>query len=193
MVHRLVILDRDGCINEDSPDYIRSPDEWIPIPGSIEAIARLKHAGFTVAVATNQSGLARGYFDIATLEAMHAKLRALLGAMNADVDYIAHCPHGPDEGCDCRKPAPGLYREISDALRMPLVGVPVIGDSRRDLEAAAAVGAQPLLVLTGKGRDTMKKGRLPEGTRVYDNLAQAADALIAEQPLNPDPDPTSRG
>lgn len=185
MSERLVILDRDGCINEDSPHYIRSLEEWIPIPGSIEAIARLKHAGFRVAVATNQSGLARGYFSPHDLEAMHARLRELLAARGAELDYIAYCPHGPDEGCACRKPAPGLYHEISQHLGIPLAGAAVIGDSRRDLDAAAAVGARPILVLTGKGRETLRGGGLPEGARVYDSLAEAADALIAECNVSP--------
>ena len=180
MSERLVILDRDGCINEDSPDYIRSLEEWIPIPGSIDAIARLKAAGFKVAVATNQSGLARGYFTIDDLEAMHAQLRDLLAAKGAVVDHIAWCPHGPDEGCDCRKPAPGLYLAIAEKLGITLEGVPVVGDSRRDLDAAVAVGARPILVLTGKGRETAEKGGLPEGTRIYADLAAAADALIEE-------------
>ena len=182
MTEGLVILDRDGCINEDSPHYIRSPEQWIPLPGSIEAIARLKHAGFKVAVATNQSGLARGYFGMDQLEAMHEKLRGLLAERRAEIAYIAYCPHGPNDGCACRKPAAGLYRQIADALGLAsLRGVPVVGDSRRDLEAAVAVGAQPILVLTGKGKATAEKGELPEGTRIFADLAAVADALIAEE------------
>lgn len=180
MSRRLVILDRDGVINEDSPDYIKSPDEWIPIAGSLDAIARLKRAGFAVAVATNQSGLARGLFDRPTLDAMHEKLRHLLAEHGGSLDTIAYCPHGPDDGCDCRKPRAGLYHQISRALGLPLEDALIVGDSGRDLEAARAVGARPILVLTGKGRATRDAGGLPEGTLVYADLATAVDALVGE-------------
>ncbi|MEN8175395.1 MAG: D-glycero-beta-D-manno-heptose 1,7-bisphosphate 7-phosphatase [Pseudomonadota bacterium] len=180
MTTRLVILDRDGVINQDSPDYIKNPDEWQPIPGSLEAIARLKAAGWTVAVATNQSGIARGYFDEATLAAMHAKMDTRLRELGGSVDLIRYCPHGPGDGCDCRKPRAGLYHQIGDYFGVSLQGVPIVGDSLRDLEPAAALGARPILVLTGKGADARTQGGLPPGTRIFDDLAAAADELLKE-------------
>ena len=177
---RLVILDRDGVINEDSDDYIKSPEEYVPIPGSLEAIARLKKAGFTVVVATNQSGIGRGYFDLDTLEAMHNKLKTLLAEIKGSVDGIFYCPHTPEDNCDCRKPAPGLYHQISQHFNIKLTGVPVIGDSLRDLEAARAVGATPILVRTGKGKRTLATGKGLVDVPVYDDLAGAVDALLKE-------------
>lgn len=177
---RLVILDRDGVINADSDEYIKSPAEWIPLPGSIEALVRLKRAGWTVAIATNQSGLARGLFDEASLQAMHDKLATLLAQHGAVVDYITFCPHAPDAACRCRKPLPGMYEEIAAHFGCSLVGVPVIGDSLRDLQAAVAVGARPILVRTGKGERTLAKGGLPAGTPVFADLAQAVEALLAQ-------------
>ncbi len=176
----LVILDRDGVINADSDAFIKSPQEWRPIPGSLAAIARLNRAGWRVAVATNQSGLARGLFDRPTLDAIHATMRAALAEAGGHLDALRYCPHGPDDGCDCRKPRPGLLRAIGAALDEPLAGVPVIGDSLRDLQAGVAVGGRPILVLTGKGRRTLAAGGLPPGTAVYDDLAAAVDALLAE-------------
>ncbi|MEW6444680.1 MAG: D-glycero-beta-D-manno-heptose 1,7-bisphosphate 7-phosphatase [Pseudomonadota bacterium] len=176
---RLVILDRDGVINEDSDDFIKSVDEWEALPGSIEAIARLKQAGWTVGIATNQSGIARGLYDEATLHAMHDKLATLLAEHGVEVDYIAFCPHGPESDCRCRKPLPGMYEEIAGHFGCDLAGVPVIGDSLRDLEAAVAAGARPMLVRTGKGERTLAKGGLPENTPVFDDLAGAVDALLA--------------
>lgn len=177
---RLVILDRDGVINEDSDSYIRSPAEFIPIPGSLEAIARLKKAGFTVVVATNQSGIGRGFFGFDALEDMHDKLRRLLAEVGGSVDGIFYCPHTPEDHCECRKPAPGLYRQISEQLGVELTGVPVIGDSFRDLEAAWAVNAIPVLVRTGKGQRTLESGKDLEGVPVYDDLGEAVDALLKE-------------
>ena len=178
---RLVILDRDGVINEDSDDYIKSPEEYVPIPGSLEAIARLKKAGFTVVVATNQSGIGRGYFDLDTLEAMHNKLKMLLAEIEGSVDGIFYCPHTPEDNCDCRKPAPGLYHQISQQFNIELAGIPVIGDSLRDLEAARAVGATPILVRTGKGKRTMATGKGLVDVPIYDDLAGAVDALLKEE------------
>jgi D-glycero-D-manno-heptose 1,7-bisphosphate phosphatase len=175
---RLVILDRDGVINHDSDNYIRSVDEWRPIPGSLEAIARLTKAGYTVAVATNQSGIARGYYDEAEMHAMHKKMADLLRPMGGRVDFIAFCPHGPDDACDCRKPLPGMMQQIADHFGVCLKGVPVVGDSLRDLEAGLAVGAVPVLVRTGKGERTVASGRLPEGVLVYDDLGKFVDALL---------------
>ncbi len=174
----LVILDRDGVINEDSKDYVKSPDEWIPLPGSLEAIAHLNASGFRVAVATNQSGLARGYFEESALLAMHDKFRRLLAAVGGHVDRIEVCPHGPDDGCDCRKPLPGLINRLISHFEVEAAEVRVIGDSMRDLEAARAAGARAVLVRTGNGRTTEQSlGGDFEGTPVYDDLAAAARAL----------------
>lgn len=175
---KLVILDRDGVINQDSPSYIKSPDEWKPIPGSLEAIALLNQAGYRVLVATNQSGVGRGLFEMATLNAIHDKMHRALGLVGGRVDGIFYCPHAQDAGCDCRKPKPGLLEEISRRFGVSLEGVPFIGDSLRDLQAATAVGAQPVLVLTGKGKKTRKDGGLPEGTVVHDDLAAAVHSLL---------------
>jgi D-glycero-D-manno-heptose 1,7-bisphosphate phosphatase len=175
----LVILDRDGVINRDSAAFVKSADEWQPLPGSIDAIAALSKAGFTVAVASNQSGLARRLFDRQSLDAMHRKLRRLVAAAGGRIDRIVVCPHGPDDGCDCRKPAPGLYVRLARHYGVSLEGVPAIGDSLRDLEAAAAAGATPILVRTGNGRRT--EAALPDGLReiaIYDDLAAAAEALV---------------
>lgn len=184
MTDRLVILDRDGVINHDSDDYIKSPDEWIPIPGSLEAIARLSHAGFRVTVATNQSGLARGLFTITTLNAIHQRLREQVEAEGGRIEMIAFCPHGPDDGCDCRKPRPGLLLEIAARFNVSLADVPFIGDSLRDIQAARAVGAQPWLVCSGKGESTLERLRR-QGTDdalrqlpIYPDLNAAATALI---------------
>jgi D-glycero-D-manno-heptose 1,7-bisphosphate phosphatase len=177
----LVILDRDGVINRDSDKFIRNSEEWQPLPGSIEAIAALTRAGFTLAVASNQSGLARGLFDQAALDAMHHKMLALIDAAGGRINKIVICPHGPDDACDCRKPRPGLLEQLADYFETSLVGVPVIGDALRDLEAAAAVGASPILVRTGKGADT--EGALPErfmNVPIYDDLAAASLALIEQ-------------
>lgn len=174
---KLLILDRDGVINEDSDAYIKSVEEWIPIPGSIEAIARLSKAGWTVAIATNQSGIARGYYDLATLDAMHARLRALVAEQGGEVGLIVYCPHGPDEGCDCRKPKPGMLRTIASHYAVDLAGVWFVGDSKGDLEAALAVDSQPVLVMTGKGRKT-GSGSIPAGTLIFDDLAAIAAELI---------------
>lgn len=176
---KLIILDRDGVINHDSDAYIKSVDEWQPLPGAIAAIARLHRAGWTIAVATNQSGLARGYYDEAELHAMHDKLRALLAGQGADIGLIAFCPHGPDDGCDCRKPNTGLLLQIAEHYQTSLTGVWFVGDSLRDLQAAVAVEAQPVLVTTGKGEVTARK-ELPAGTLVFHDLAAVADALLQD-------------
>ena len=178
---RLVVLDRDGVINQDSDAYIKTPEEWQPIPGSLEAIARLNAAGYIVAIATNQSGVARGLYDADTLDAIHNRMHACLAEVGAYVDIVRLCPHGPDDGCDCRKPASGLFHQIQSELGCRLDGVPAIGDSLRDLEAAAAVNAKPILVRTGKGTKTEKD--LPDWlaeTPVYDDLAAAVDALLED-------------
>lgn len=175
---KLVILDRDGVINHDSAAYIKSPEEWKPIPGSLEAIALLSQAGYRVLVATNQSGVGRGLFEMATLNAIHDKMHRALGLAGGRIDGIFYCPHAQDAGCSCRKPKPGLLEEIAHRFGVSLEGVPFIGDSLRDLQAAVAVGAQPILVLTGKGKKTRKDGDLPAGTVVYDDLAAAVRNLL---------------
>ena len=181
MPDKLVILDRDGVINRDSKDFVKSADEWLPLPGSIDAIAALSADGFKIAIASNQSGLARGLFDEAALEAMHAKLRALVEAAGGNVDHIVVCPHGPNDGCDCRKPEPGLYRQIAAHFDTALDGVPVVGDSLRDLEAALAAGAKPVLVRSGNGLKTeaLLQGKLVS-IPVFDDLAAFARKLISD-------------
>ncbi len=175
---RLVILDRDGVINEDSDAYIKSPEEWVPIPGSLEAIARLNRADYRVVVATNQSGVARGLLSMDTLNRIHEKMHRSLAELGGNVDAIFFCPHAPDDHCDCRKPKPGLFQEIEQRLGVSLNNVPAIGDSLRDLQAALAVGAQPLLVLTGKGRITQAKLADDLDIPIFENLAAAVDALL---------------
>ena len=176
---RLIILDRDGVINEDSDAYIKSPDEWVPIPGSLEAIARLNRADYRVIIATNQSGIARGLFTLDTLNRIHEKLHRSLAELGANVEAIFYCPHGPDDGCDCRKPLAGLFHEIERRLGVSLQGVPAIGDSLRDLQAAASMGALPILVLTGKGRRTLNAlAARNDVVPVFEDLATAVDALL---------------
>ncbi len=177
---KLVILDRDGVINQDSDAFVKTPDEWIALPGSVQAIARLTQADWTVVVATNQSGLARGLFDMAALNAIHAKLHHEVAQAGGSVDAIFLCPHGPDDGCSCRKPLPGMYHDIARRYDVELAGVPALGDSLRDLQAAAAAGCSPWLTLTGNGRRTLDKGGLPPGTQVCDDLAAFADLLLRD-------------
>jgi len=174
---KLVILDRDGTINQDSDQYIKSPAEWKPIPGSLEAIARLTQGGWRVAVATNQSGLSRGLFDMSALNSIHAEMHRAVGQAGGRIDAIFFCPHAADSNCECRKPKPGLLREIASRFGVELEGVPMIGDSLRDVTAAAAAGAQPWLVLTGNGRKTRDAGGLPPGTEIAADLAAIAARL----------------
>ena len=178
---KLIILDRDGVINEDSDEYIKSPEEFIPLPGSIEAIARLHRAGYTIAIATNQSGIARGYFDVDTLNRMHEKLAQLLAAHGGQVDGIFYCPHGPDNACECRKPKPGLLLDIKSRFNTVLQDVPVVGDSLRDLQAARSVGAKPVLVRTGKGERTIVKNEGLDGVQIYDNLAAFVESYLSSE------------
>ncbi len=171
---KLVILDRDGTINHDSEQYIKSPAEWKPIKGSLEAIARLTQAGWRVVVATNQSGLDRGLFDMAALNAIHDTMHRAVHQAGGRIDAIFFCPHAGDSHCDCRKPKPGMLLEIARRMNVELDGVPMVGDSLRDLQAAAAAGAKPVLVLTGKGKKTRDAGGLPAGTAIFPNLAAFA-------------------
>ena len=181
MVDRVVILDRDGVINEDSEHFVKSIDEWIPLPGSIDAIVRLSHAGYRVAVATNQSGLARGLLTPADLDAMHRKLRDLLAEQGGRIEMIVYCPHGPEDGCGCRKPKPGMLEEIGRRLSVNLAGVPFVGDSLGDIMAARAAGADPWMVRTGKGEGTLAcRSPALAGVPVYADLASFADALLHE-------------
>ena len=182
---KLIILDRDGVINHDSDEFIKSPAEWIPIPGSLEAIARLNQAGYRVVVATNQSGVARGLFDVATLNAIHQKLHAAAQQVGADVDAIFYCPHAADDNCDCRKPKPGMLHTIAARFHTSLKGVPNVGDSLRDLQAGYGVGCVPYLVQTGKGERTLEKGGLPPGTLIFPDLASVVDNLLKHSPPAP--------
>ncbi|MCL2523193.1 MAG: D-glycero-beta-D-manno-heptose 1,7-bisphosphate 7-phosphatase [Betaproteobacteria bacterium] len=179
MSGKLVILDRDGVINADSAQFIKSPAEWKPLPGSLEAIARLNQSGYRVVVATNQSGVGRGLFDMDILNQIHNKMHKALFAIGGRIEAIFYCPHAADSDCNCRKPKPGMFERISQTLNIGLEGVPAIGDSLRDLQAGAAVGCQPMLVLTGKGEKTLAEGNLPEGTQIFPDLAQAVDAILA--------------
>lgn len=179
-----IILDRDGVINEDSDAYIKSLAEWRPLPGSIDALARLSRAGHHLAVATNQSGLGRGLFGQDALDAMHAELNALVQAAGGRLEGIFYCPHTPEDGCDCRKPLPGLLDAIGSELGWPLQNSLMVGDSLRDLEAGLARGCRPVLVRTGKGERTLAQlaktprrelAQLP----VYTDLAAFADAVLS--------------
>ena len=183
MQTKLVILDRDGTINCDSDDYVKSADEWVPLPGALEAIARLNHAGWRVVVASNQSGLGRGLLDVAALNAMHTKMHKLLAAVGGRIDAVFYCPHSPEETCNCRKPLPGLYEQIGERYGMDLTGVHTVGDSLRDLQAGAAVGCATHLVHTGKGEKL--KGQpmpadFPQGTLAHDDLGAFADWLLSQ-------------
>ena len=180
---KLCILDRDGTINEDSEEFVKSPGEWRPLPGALEGIARLNHAGWHVVIVTNQSGLGRGLFDMSALNAMHAKMHAMLAVVGGRVDAIFCCPHAPEDHCNCRKPLPGLFEQISERYGVDLKGMPVVGDSVRDLVAGAAVGCLPNLVLTGKS--CQHRGQaLPDGfpfnTMVHEDLAAFAHYMVAQ-------------
>ena len=176
---KVIVLDRDGVINHDSDQFIKSPDEWRPIPGSLEAVARLNHAGFRVVVATNHSGVGRGLLDIATLNAIHERMHKALAQVGGRIDAIFYCPHTADSQCECRKPKPGMLEEIGRRFNVDMTGIPCVGDSPRDLAAAEAVGAQPMLVLTGKGEKTLREGGFPKNTVIFPDLAFAVAALLA--------------
>lgn len=178
---QLVILDRDGVINEDPEgEYVKSADEWEPIKGSLEAVALLNRAGFRVVVASNQSGLARGLFDIEALNSIHEKMQRMLAEAGGEIDAIFFCPHGPRQRCQCRKPKPGLINEIVARYRVDAADVPVVGDKRSDLDAARAAGARPILVRTGYGEKTLHELGDIEGLTIYTDLAAFADAWIAQ-------------
>ena len=179
---KLVIIDRDGTINAESADFIKSPDEWMPLPGALEAIARLNHAGWHVVVASNQSGLGRGLFDVASLNAMHAKMYKMLAAVGGRIDAVFYCPHAPDDKCHCRKPEPGLFEQIGERYGIDLKGVAVVGDALRDVVAGASAGCEPHLVLTGSGaayRGHALPETFPANTRVHEDLSAFADWMVA--------------
>ena len=180
---KLVILDRDGTINRASDEFVKSPEEWHPLPGALEAISRLNHAGFHVVLATNQSGLGRGLFDMAALNAVHSHMLKSLAAVGGRIDAIFYCPHAPDEGCACRKPAAGLLQQIEERYGVSLKGVPYVGDSLRDMQAAQTAQCAPHLVLTGRHADVQGQS-LPPGfpvsTHVHADLAAFVDHLLGE-------------
>jgi D-glycero-D-manno-heptose 1,7-bisphosphate phosphatase len=175
----MIILDRDGVINEDSDEYIKSPQEWIPIPGSLEAIALLNQHGFKVTVASNQSGLARGLFSVEALDQIHQKMQQSVNALGGNLEGIFYCPHGPHDGCQCRKPKPGLLTTIAATYGISLANVPFIGDSLRDIEAAKASHALPMLVRTGKGEKTVRQhASVLQNVPIYPDLFTLANEII---------------
>lgn len=188
--NRIVVLDRDGVINRDSDDFIKSPEEWEPLPGSLEAIAKLCRADFRVVVITNQSGIARGLLSLNTLNRIHQKMLDQLHALGGEIDAIFFCPHGPDDGCECRKPLPGLFEDLQQRLNCSLAGVDTVGDSLRDLQAAVAVDANPVLVRTGKGMRTLTQLESGEwadtlgDVQVHDDLSGYVDYLRTQGVLD---------
>lgn len=174
-----MVLDRDGVINLDSVHFIKSTSEWIPISGSLEAIALLNQSGYRVAIATNQSGISRGLFDMVTLNAIHDKMHRALAQLGGRIDAIFYCPHAAEDHCTCRKPKPGMMEEIGSRFGVDLKAVPIVGDALRDLQAGAVLGMQPMLVRTGKGEETLAAGGLPEGTLIFANLAEAVQHIIS--------------
>lgn len=176
---KLVILDRDGVINHDSDEYIKSPEEWVPIPGSLEAIARLHREGYKVVVVTNQSGVGRGLFDMNMLGRIHSKMLEAVRAKGGEIDAIFFCPHRPEDNCGCRKPQPGLYQEVTERLKVNLSGVYSVGDSERDIIVARLVSARPVLVRTGKGKRTQKKSKVLADVPVFEDLAAFTDNLLS--------------
>ena len=174
---KLVILDRDGTINHDSDNYIKSPDEWRPLEGSLDAIARLTQAGYRIVVATNQSGISRGLLTTRTLFEIHDHLQRAAGQAGGRIDAFFFCPHADAAGCECRKPKPGMLLEVAQRFNISLKDTYMVGDALRDVQAAAAAGARPVLVLTGKGKKTHEQGNLPPGTQVFADLAAFAEHL----------------
>ena len=178
---KLVILDRDGTINRASDEFVKSPDEWHPLPGALEAISRLNHAGFHVVLATNQSGLGRGLFDMAALNAVHGYMLKNLAAAGGRIDAIFYCPHTPEDACTCRKPLPGLIEQVADRFGIDVKDVPFVGDSLRDMQAAAAAGCAPHLVLTGNSealRGADLPPTFPASTQMHADLNAFVDALL---------------
>ena len=183
---KLLILDRDGVINQESPDFIKSPEEWKPIKGSLEAIARLSQAGYDIIVITNQSGVGRGLFSADMLGRIHVRMVDRVRQLGGKIQSILFCPHKPDENCECRKPKDGMYQELAKRLNTTFQGVISVGDSVRDLQAASIAGATPVLVRTGNGKKTLREINTNDSlnlsnTPIFDSLAQVADAILAEQ------------
>lgn len=182
---KLIILDRDGVINYDSKEYIKSPEEWNPIPGSLEAIANLNRAGYTVTVCTNQSGLGRGLFNSEKLNEIHAKMHKLVQQAGGFITAIYYCPHSPTDNCECRKPKPKMILDICKKFNIDdLKDVILVGDSSRDLEAINSAGGIPILVETGNGKETIAKGNLPSKTLVFENLFKVSEYLIGQTQNN---------
>ena len=183
---KLLILDRDGVINIESSEFVKTPDEWLPIKGSLEAIGRLSQAGYEIVVITNQSGLGRGYFSADMLAKMHSKMIDHIQQHGGKIQSILFCPHKPDEGCECRKPKDGMYQELAERLNISFSNIYSVGDSIRDLQAARSAGAKPILVKTGNGKKSLKEITNNtdlglQNTPVFDNLASFSDALLNEQ------------
>ncbi len=176
---KLIVLDRDGVINEDLEHPVASPDEWVPIPGSLEAIARLHQAGWRVAVATNQSGIERGLLDLETLHSIHQRMHELVNQAGGKIDVVAFCPHSELEQCSCRKPAPGMLYTICERLDIDPSNMIVVGDSLRDMQAAMVTAAAPVIVRTGKGQSTLDSNKGLEHIPAYDDLAAYVDTLLA--------------
>jgi D-glycero-D-manno-heptose 1,7-bisphosphate phosphatase len=183
VTYRHVILDRDGVLNREAPEsgYIREPGEFFWLPGALEALALLRGAGLRISVATNQSGVGRGLMTLTQLEAIHARMRNEAAANGGALDTVLFCPHAPDDGCECRKPAPGLIREALARSGIGAAESLVVGDDRRDLEAASRAGVKAALVRTGKGRKTETLLRGGEKVPTYDDLPQLARAILGEQ------------
>lgn len=188
---KLLILDRDGTLNRSRDDYVASADEWEALPGALEAVARLNHGGWRVVIATNQSGLGRGLFDVASLNAIHAKMHRKLAAAGGRIEAVFFCPHAPEDACHCRKPEPGLFEQIGDRFGVPLDEVLVAGNALRHVQAGATAGCPPHLLLTGKseylraladddGVLSEPVPGLPEGTRLHEDLSAFADWLLAQ-------------
>ena len=177
-----IVMDRDGVVNEDSDDYIRCASDWVPISGSMDAIAKLTQSGFRVAVVTNQSGLARGLFDIAALNGIHNKFRDHLALSGGRVEMILFCPHSPTDECNCRKPRLGLFIQLAQRIGFPLNGIPYIGDSITDIEVARSAGMTPMLVMSGKGQKTLGiHGKILDGIRVFQDLREVAEVLVSRR------------
>lgn len=177
---KIIILDQNGVVNHNSPTFIKTPDEWQPIPDSLEAIARLTQSGYRVVIATNQSGIGRGLLDMSMFTAINDKMYKAVQQVGGHIDAIFFCPHTNVDKCACRKPETGLFEEIRQRYGVDLSTVPAIGDSLKDLQAAASAGAKPILVLTGNGKETQVSDQLPKDTLIFDNLATAVDALIGQ-------------
>ncbi|HCY63653.1 MAG TPA: D-glycero-beta-D-manno-heptose-1,7-bisphosphate 7-phosphatase [Oxalobacteraceae bacterium] len=179
---KLIVLDRNGVINQCAEGYIKSPEEWAPIPGSLQAIARLNQSGYRVVVTTNQSGIARGKLSVVALNAIHQKMHEAAKMVGAEIDAVFFCPHAAEDNCDCRKPKPGMLRAIAKRYGIDLKDVPVVGDSLRDLQAAFVSGCSPYLVLTGNGEQTRDKGGMPPGTQIFPDLTAVVEHILAAAP-----------